>query len=104
MSLEFWSNLATVWLAFLCFIGMLIPLAAVIFAVKGMHVAVDRTPGLFRQVQGHTHRVRVRVESTGEKTVQQVVRSRSAVTRVQARVARLLGVRQDNSARGEPKL
>ena len=63
MELALWRDIALVWLAFLCFIGLIIPVAVSIFAVKGMHAAVDRTPRLLRQVQGYSRALRDQTES-----------------------------------------
>lgn len=91
MGLEFWRNLAIVWLSLLCFIGMLIPLAAAIFAVKGMHVVVAKTPGLLRQAQAGTRRARLETDNISRSTAEQVIRVRSRIERYQTRLMRLAG-------------
>lgn len=91
MSLEFWRDLAIVWLALLCFIGMLIPLAAMVFAVKGVHVAVAKTPGLLQQAQGKTRLARNKVDDASRIVADQVIRARSRVTGIQTRLSRLAG-------------
>lgn len=96
MSLEFWRNLAVVWLALLCFIGLLLPLAVALFAVKGMHIAVARTPGLLRQVQSGTRQGRLKVDSASRAAADQVIRARSKLAHIEARLARLAGNRSQS--------
>jgi hypothetical protein len=93
VGLEFWRNLAIVWLALLCFVGLLLPLAAAIFAVKGLHIAVAKTPGLLRQVQGGTRQARLKVDDASRSATDQVIRARSRITRFETRLARLAGGR-----------
>ncbi|MCC6167597.1 MAG: hypothetical protein IT329_10250 [Caldilineaceae bacterium] len=93
MSLEFWRNLAVVWLALLCFVGLLLPLAATLFAVKGMHIAVDKTPGLLRQVQNGARQGRLKVDSASRAAAEQVIQARSKLARIETRLARLAGKR-----------
>lgn len=93
MSLEFWRNLAVVWLALLCFVGLLLPLAAALFAVKGMHIAVDKTPGLLRQVQNGARQGRLKVDSASRAAAEQVIQARSKLARIETRLARLAGKR-----------
>ncbi len=70
-----WRDIAAVWLAFLCFLGLIIPLAIALFAVKGMHVAVDRTPRLLRQVQGYTHLARTHVDAASAHVAAPVIKA-----------------------------
>lgn len=90
MSLDLWRNLAIVWLALLCFIGMLIPLAAALFAVKGMHIAVTKTPGLLQVAQRASRQARTQVESTSHTVTEPLIRAGSRITGVQTRLARLV--------------
>lgn len=91
LSLNSWANLATVWLAFLCFIGLLIPLAVAFFAVRGMHVAVDRTPALFKRAQGYSGAMRRKVDYSSRVVADRVVTVRTSPTRVRTRFERLFG-------------
>ncbi len=91
MSIEFWRNLAVVWLALFCFIGLVIPLTVAFFAVKGMHVAVAKTPGLLHQAQDGTRQARLKVDGASRTVAEQVVRARSRLTRIQTRLSRLAG-------------
>ena len=90
MDLALARDIAVVWLAFLCFIGMLVPLVASIFAVKGMHAAVSRTPRLLRQVQGHTRKVRIQVDAASYRVAAPVIRAQRESTRFATFMNRLL--------------
>jgi hypothetical protein len=91
MSVEFWRNLAIVWLALFCFIGLLLPLAAALFAVKGMHYAVAKTPGLLHQAQEVTRQGRLKVDGASRTAADQVIRARSKLAGVETRLSRLAG-------------
>jgi hypothetical protein len=83
-------DIAIIWLALLCFIGMIVPLAVSIFAVKGMHAAVSRTPRLLRQVQGHTRKVRIQVDAASYHVAAPVIRVQRQSTRISTFLDRLL--------------
>jgi hypothetical protein len=93
VTLDFWRNLSTVWLAFLCMIGMVIPLAVSVFAVKGMHVLVDRTPALLGKARGVSRRVRSVTEEGSRRVAEPVVVAGRATTRITTIANRLRGVR-----------
>lgn len=89
MELALWRDIAIVWLAILCFIGLIIPLAVSIFVVKGMHAAVDRTPRLLRQAQGYSRAARTQVENVSEQIATPVVKAHAQSTRVATIVDRI---------------
>lgn len=90
MSLALWRDIALVWLAFLCFIGLIVPLAVAFFAVKGMHVAVDRTPRLLRQVQGYTRALRTQTGAVSYRVSEPVIQAHRRSTRILTFLDRLL--------------
>lgn len=89
VGLEVWRDIAVVWLALLCFIGLLLPLAVTFVAVKGMHFAVERTPRLLRQAQGYSRTARNRVDAAAQQTAHQTIRASTAVTRLQSRLTHI---------------
>lgn len=91
VTLDFWRNLAIVWLAFLCMIGMIIPLAASVFAVKGMHVLVDRTPALLGKARSAGRRVRAVTEEGSRRVAEPVIVAGRATTRIATLSRRLRG-------------
>lgn len=91
MGIDFWRNLAIVWLALLCFIGMLVPLAVALFAVKGMHIAVAKTPGLLRKGQAVTRQARHKVDDASRIATDQVIHARGKLAYLTTRLTRLTG-------------
>lgn len=102
MDLALWRDIAVVWLAILCFIGLVIPLAAMLFVVKGMHAAVNRTPALLRQVQGYSRAVRTQSEAASQRIAAPVVQAHREGTRLTTFLNRLLQ-RTDSTRRGETR-
>ena len=90
MSLEFWRDIAVVWLALLCFIGMVVPLVLAFFAVKGMHAAVARTPRWLGYLQGYSSTARRYVERGARQAAQPVIRGQRTLTRGETILQRLL--------------
>jgi hypothetical protein len=101
VELALWRDIALVWLAFLCFIGLVIPLAVALFAVKGMHVVIDRTPGLLRQVQGYSRVVRTQTAAASRRTAAPLIQVHKQSTRYATLLDRLLR-RPPSQSRGEP--
>ena len=102
MELALWRDIALVWLAFLCFIGLIIPVAVSILAVKGMHVVVDRTPRLMRQVQGYTRAARTQVDQASNRVAEPLIRVHKQSTRLSTVLDRVLR-RPVSPWRGETK-
>jgi hypothetical protein len=73
VSLAFWRDLAIVWLALLCLIGMAVPLVVAFFAVKGMGILLGRAPALLGKVHQVTQHVRTQTD----------IGSRQVVTRIE---------------------
>jgi hypothetical protein len=90
VSLEQWRDVALVWLSFLCFIGLLIPLAISFFAVKGMHAAVDRTPRLLRQAQGYSRLMRNKVDDASHRIGEPMIQVKRQSKRYSTVLDRLL--------------
>jgi hypothetical protein len=90
VELALWRDIALVWLAFLCFLGLIVPLAVSIFAVKGMHAAVDRTPRLLRQVQGYSRALRTQVDAASYHAAAPVIQAHKQSTRISTLLNRLL--------------
>ena len=89
MELGFWRDLALIWLAFLCFIGLSVPVVIAVFAVKGVHVVVDRTPRYLHMVQDVSRQARGHVNRAADVVVAPVVQSQSHWTRIRTRWQRL---------------
>jgi hypothetical protein len=102
VALALWRDIALVWLALLCFIGLLVPLAVSLFAVKGMHAAVDRTPRLLRQVQGYSRAMRTQTGAASLRIAEPVIQAHKRSTRLATALDRLLR-RPASQQRGETR-
>ena len=102
MELALWRDIALVWLAFLCFIGLIVPLAVSLFAVKGMHALVDRTPRLLRQVQGYSRTLRTQTDKASYRVAEPVIQAQAVSARASTLLDRLLR-RPASLWRGEEK-
>lgn len=89
MGLEFWADVSTVWLSFLCFIGLAIAVVASIYAVKGMNAVVSRTPRYLRQAQGYSRLARTQVDAAGARITEPMIQAHSQSRRVSTFVSRL---------------
>lgn len=96
MELALWRDISLVWLAFLCLIGLLIPLAVSIFAVKGMHAAVDRTPHLLRQVQGYTRAARTKVDVASTQVAEPLIQTHKKSSHLATMLDRIFRRRNAN--------
>jgi hypothetical protein len=61
-----------------------------LYAVKGMHAAVDRTPHYLRLVQRYSRTMRDSTDRGSRQVAEQVIRSQAAATRFQTRFGRIL--------------
>lgn len=102
MTLELWRNLAVVWLALLCLIGMVIQLAISIFAVKGIHVVVDKLPGLLGAAKNASSRMRTATDEGSRRVVAPIVELQSRATRITTVAKRLGGRHRDQRERRQP--
>jgi hypothetical protein len=98
VSLAFWRDLAIVWLALLCLIGLAVPLAAAVFAVKGTGFVVDRTPELLRKAQSITRQVRDRTDAGSRQIVIGMMAAQHRADDIVAAAQRVVG-RRDNGSR-----
>ncbi len=101
MGLSLWRDIAIVWLALLCFIGMVLPLVVAVFAVKGMHVAVDRTPRLLRQAQGYTRAMRTQVDAASYRIADPVIQAQRHSAKLSTLLDRLLRRAESPFSKGE---
>lgn len=81
MGLEFWANISVVWLSALCFVGIVIPLAATYYAIRGMHAALGISFTAFKTAQTYSGKIRSNTESVSQKIARPVIRSGSEAAR-----------------------
>jgi hypothetical protein len=83
MDIAFWRDVSLVWLSLLCFIGLVIPLAVVYFAVRGMNAAHTRLAPLLRRAQGYSQAMRNQSEALSYKVAEPVIQANLRITKVQ---------------------
>lgn len=79
MSLDFWRNVAVIWLCFQGFFMLLIPLALFYFLVRGMSWVLRKTEPLFHKAQGYSGQMRNKTEAIADKVAQPLITVHSKV-------------------------
>ncbi|MCE7988066.1 MAG: hypothetical protein DYG89_43430, partial [Caldilinea sp. CFX5] len=90
MEVTFWRDVAVVWLALFCFIGLLIPLALLYFTVRGVNTLHGLLYRLTRQGQGLSGQARRQVTQVSARMDEQAVRIQRQTRRVETLVRKLL--------------
>ena len=90
MGLEFWTNLAVIWLSLLCFVTLIVPAVGLYFAVRGMGYVNDATPRLLRKAQGYTQLAKTQTTQMSEKVAQPVVQVQAKASRMGATIRSLI--------------
>ena len=85
VDLGFWRDLAVIWLALFCFIGLLVPVAIAVFAVKGMHIVIDRTPRYLQMAPDVSRQTRTHVHHAADIVATPVVQGHRRWTHFRAR-------------------
>lgn len=73
MSLDFWRNLAVIWLCFQGFFLLLVPLALCYFLVRGMGWVLRNTDKMMHKAQGYSRIMRNKTEAVADKVAQPVI-------------------------------
>jgi hypothetical protein len=81
MGLEFWRDLAVVWLSVLCLTTLIIPIVVLYFAVRGMGYVNDATPHLLHKAQGYTQMAKTQANQMSEKVAQPIVQAQTKASR-----------------------
>lgn len=90
MEVTFWRDVAVVWLALFCFIGLLIPLALLYFTVRGVNALHHLLYRLTQQGQGLSAQTRRQVTQVSARVDEQAVRIQGQTQRVETLVRKLL--------------
>ena len=91
MSLEFWRNVAVIWLCLQAFIMLLIPLAISYLLVRGINWVVRKTPPIFHKGQEYSSLMRSKTEAYAEKAAAPVISAHARAAKVQTVLERLTG-------------
>ena len=90
MEVTFWRDVAVVWLALFCFIGLLIPLVVLYFSVRGVNALHDLLYRLTQQGQRLSGQARRQVTQVSARVDEQAVRIQGQTRRVETLVQKLL--------------
>ena len=83
MALEFWRDLAVIWLSLLCFIGAMIPLAIFYFAVRGMHAVTNHARPLLHKAQSYSRLAREQTDAMSARVARPVAQASGQAARWQ---------------------
>ncbi|HMN29809.1 MAG TPA: hypothetical protein PKE45_16780 [Caldilineaceae bacterium] len=89
MSLAFWRDISVIWLSLLCFIGLIVPLTTIYFAVRGMNRAHMATLSGLRRAQGYSRTIRQGSEELSQRIATPVIKTQRQPTRLQTTLRRL---------------
>lgn len=81
-------DIAIVWLSLFCIVGLLVPIVALYFAIRGMAFAQKRSIELLQQGHGQITRLHQQTERVSEQTIEPILRVRSRITRAKATAQR----------------
>ncbi len=95
MSLDFWRNVAVIWLCFQGFFLLLIPLAIAFFMVRGINWVVAKTPPLFHKAQGYSRLVRDKTDVYAGKVADPLIRAHAGAQRAQTVWTQIVGPEAD---------
>lgn len=98
MEIEFWRNLAIIWLSLFCIVGLIVPIVGLYFAVRGMSAATTAMPRLLGNAQSTTRSIRSRTDRLSNSVAQPVLSAQQKVIQA-GETVRALGVRDHNSVR-----
>lgn len=84
MDLHFWRDLSVIWLSLFCFIGLLIPIAALYFVVRGVNMLHGGVQRLTQRGQMVSSQVRGQVTQASARVDEQAVRFQGQVRRTEA--------------------
>lgn len=89
MDVHFWRDLAVIWLSLFCFIGLIVPIVALYFVVRGVNAAHGGTQYLLHKGQTLTSRVRGQVVTVTQRVDEEAIRAQSQMKRAETVIRKL---------------
>jgi hypothetical protein len=83
MELAFWRDLSVIWLSLLCFIGLLIPLVALYYVVRGMQIVNQRALPLLKQAQTYSRLARDKSDDVADRVAEPMLRTKAQTAKWQ---------------------
>ena len=90
MDLSIGRDIALIWLSIFCMIGLLVPIAALYFAIRGMNIAQTKSVELLRQGQTQVKGIHQSTERMSHQAIQPVLRAKSKVAQATSAVKRII--------------
>jgi hypothetical protein len=75
VNLALWRDISIVWLSLFCFIGLLIPLAALYFGVRGVNRGLAKARVGLQMGQKYSRSLRAQSEVLSQKVSEPVIRT-----------------------------
>lgn len=89
MGVEFWRDLAVVWLSLLCLVMLILPVVVLYFAVRGMGAVNAAAPRFLHKAQSYTQMAKVQTNQMSEKVAQPIVRAQSRASKMSTTIRSL---------------
>ncbi len=87
--MAFWRDLSVIWLSLFCFIGLLIPIAVLYFAVRGMQALHHKVQPLFPKAQGISGMVRTQTSRMSQRVAEPVIQAHASYAKTKTRLQTL---------------
>ncbi|MBV7329725.1 hypothetical protein KFU94_16060 [Chloroflexi bacterium TSY] len=86
MWLDFWRNLAVLWLAILCFIALLVPIVVLFFGVRAMNSAHGKTEKLLASLLNRTKTVHGQIDMASIQVKKPILRTQQKAAEFEQKV------------------
>lgn len=90
MDLTFWRDLSVIWLSLFCFIGLLLPIVALYFVVRGVNALHGGVQRLAHQGQRVSSGVRSQVTQVSARVDEQAIRFQGRIKQAETTVRKLV--------------
>ena len=99
MALDFWRNVAVIWLCMQGFVLLLIPLAIAYGMVLGINWVLAKTPPIFHKAQGYSRLVRDKTDLYAGKVADPLIRAHGAAQKTQTVLSQIVESEDDPASR-----
>jgi hypothetical protein len=99
VSLDFWRDVAVIWLCIQGFFMLLIPLAIAFFMVRGINWVVAKTPPIFHKAQGYSRLMRNKTDLYAGKVADPLIRAHGAAQKTQTVLSQIVESEDDPASR-----
>ena len=89
MDVAFWRDLAVIWLSLFCLIGLIVPVVALYFLVRGVNSVHGGTQRLVQKGQILSTQVRGQVFTVTRRVDEEAIRAQSQMKRAETIIRKL---------------